>query len=369
MWYPWEVQRSRDKREQILFPTRCLFVLFYLLGHHWKSFFGSRVIYRSYSVNMPIRTFTVFQDQDASSTTTASFSKSDHSPSAITKENINPLTGFAFDSQPPLKRRKPSSSSALKVKPLPSKPSKSKRFSSTNTGKEKGKRKAVLGTIGSKNNSECLDTLHETEVEQLRTALGNRNAYDLTVMPLADVTQAYTETETASAISHFGKCALDEGEYNTMGTILNALSEEVSAVLWVYSYRYRFNYLERRRDVRSNIQGNITGYSSDTGLTLQPHNSHHHNHHHHHPYPTFIHCPLIIHIVLHMLSSYDVFSFLEPGVLALAVPVFVCIQFLLYNILFRIHLSYAAFLCHNLWPPCTLLDMLSSLLLYLYCTR
>jgi len=118
-------------------------------------------------------------------------------PESSTKENINPLTGECFDSQAPVKKRKPSSSSALKVKALPStsKPlSKPRKMSPSASGKVKGKKRAVLGSKVDKN-AQCDASDEQTTL----TVLGNSRSYDFTVMPLADVTQAYDESEAIRA--------------------------------------------------------------------------------------------------------------------------------------------------------------------------
>lgn len=159
-------------------------------------------------------TFSIFLDegiscQTISHSTSVSSRKSkapSNSSTPATKENVNPLTGLAFDSQPPLKKRKPSSSSALKAKPLPSKiASKSKKLLSSGNSKEKGKKRAVLGASGDRNTA---DHPNSSETDQLQTALGNRRAYEFTVMPLANVTQAYDEGEATRATSQANICTL-----------------------------------------------------------------------------------------------------------------------------------------------------------------
>jgi hypothetical protein len=182
---------------------------------------------------MPSTTFSVFLDENISSqATTLSTSKSFRKCKASsdstlsTKENVNPLTGIAFDSQPPLKKRKPSSSSALKVKPLPSSSkivSKSKKLSSSSSSKEKGRKRAVLGYSGNLNAARRAES---GEAEQLQTALGNRRAYEFTVMPLADVTQAYDEGEATRAIVQDGLRATED-DASPEGMVIDEVTEEV----------------------------------------------------------------------------------------------------------------------------------------------
>lgn len=204
-------------------------------------------------------TFTVFLDEvvssAATSTPSSSYSKNNlHDPPVTaTKENVNPLTGLSFDAQPPAKKRKPSSSSALKVKPLPSssKPvSKSKKLSLSSNGKDKGKKKAVLGSSGNRNAAERVDGLGGSEAEHLRTALGNRRAYDFTVMPLANVTQAYDEGEATRAMARARECAVEDREDVAVGMILEEVTEEVrpayaSFITWCAHARFQ-NDVEMR---------------------------------------------------------------------------------------------------------------------------
>ncbi|KAF8587205.1 hypothetical protein K439DRAFT_1659210 [Ramaria rubella] len=179
---------------------------------------------------MPSSTFSVFLDAGISQVTSITPSTSFRKPNVhlestkpATKENINPLTGLSFDAQPPLKKRKPSSSSALKVKPLPSssKPGSKLRKLSSATGisKAKGKKKMVLSV------SEAKNVLDGNE-EQSRTALGNRRAYEFTVMPLANVTQAYDETEATRCMSRANVETVESQQYS-FGMIPQDVTEEI----------------------------------------------------------------------------------------------------------------------------------------------
>lgn len=58
--------------------------------------------------------------------------------------------------------------------------------------------------LGSSGNRNAARPEVSDEMEQLQTALGNRRAYEFTVMPLADVTQAYDEGDAARAIIRDG---------------------------------------------------------------------------------------------------------------------------------------------------------------------
>lgn len=185
---------------------------------------------------MPSTTFSIFLDEDLSSKVeTHSMSTSSHKSrvssdrsAPATKENVNPLTGLSFNSQP-LKKRKPSSSSALKVKPLPSSSkmiSKSKRLHSSNNHKDKGKKRVVLGSSESRNAADCTMGVDSNETEQSQTALGNRRAFEFTVMPLANVTQAYDESEATRAFSQASLPAVDE-DPSSVNMVIDAVAEEV----------------------------------------------------------------------------------------------------------------------------------------------
>ena len=187
---------------------------------------------------MPSTTFSIFLDEDispkaapdSSLTSSRKCRTSSDSSAPATKENVNPLTGLSFNSQPPLKKRKPSSSSALKAKPLPSSSkitSKSKRFlSSNNNSKDKGKKRAVLGSSGSRNTGGCTIGLDTSEAEQLQTALGNRRAYDFTVMPLANVTQAYDESEAIRAFTQADLRPMND-DPSSIDMLIDEVAEEV----------------------------------------------------------------------------------------------------------------------------------------------
>ncbi|KAF8491119.1 hypothetical protein JB92DRAFT_3147740 [Gautieria morchelliformis] len=182
---------------------------------------------------MPNPTFSIFLDENASSQAMShSNSTSSHKckvlrdlPAPATKENVNPLTGLSFDSGPPLKKRKPSSSSALKVKPFPSSSkitSKSKRLPSS---KDKGKKRAVLGTSGNRHATGSTDGFNASDAEQSQTALGNRRAYEFTVMPLANVTQAYDESEATGAVARANLRALED-DPSGLGMSIDVVAEE-----------------------------------------------------------------------------------------------------------------------------------------------
>lgn len=165
---------------------------------------------------MVVSTFTVFVDSVSPPQPTSIPSKSlrkpqrahEHSDST-TKENVNPLTGELFDSQPPLKKRKPSSTTVLKSKAIASSSKSASKPAKSLTGKErkeKGKRRklAVLETIGKQEHI-------NSEIASI-TALGNRKSYEFTVMPLADVTRAYDESEAAPSANVHDPRDLENGE-------------------------------------------------------------------------------------------------------------------------------------------------------------
>ncbi|KAF8524353.1 hypothetical protein BU17DRAFT_84947 [Hysterangium stoloniferum] len=169
---------------------------------------------------MAISTFSVFLDENipssmsstTSSTTSSRKPRPHHNSHSTTKENINPLTGLPFDTQPPLKKRKPSPSSALKVKALSSSSksgAKTKKLSSLREAKEKGKKRAVLGTSGNRNKGTAAGD-NSSDTEQSLSSLGNRRAYEFSVMPLADVTQAYDEREALRSAVQTGLHAVEE---------------------------------------------------------------------------------------------------------------------------------------------------------------
>ena len=65
-----------------------------------------------------------------------------------------------------------------------------------------------------------------SEAEQLQTALGNRRAYEFTVMPLANVTQAYDENEATRAFARAGLSAVAD-DPSSAGIITCGVAEEV----------------------------------------------------------------------------------------------------------------------------------------------
>lgn len=126
---------------------------------------------------------------------------------ATTKENINPLTGELC--QPPSKKRKPSIPSVLTCKTIASSSKstlKSSKLSSGKDRKDKGKKRKLVVMDAPDENQE-----HEFDsaVSSI-TLLGNRKAYEFTVMPLADVTQAYDESEASRSFNAAGETLKDE---------------------------------------------------------------------------------------------------------------------------------------------------------------
>ncbi|GJJ15030.1 hypothetical protein Clacol_009304 [Clathrus columnatus] len=154
---------------------------------------------------MVVSTFSVFIDTAIPQQTPATSipfkpsRKAQHiQPSdATTKENVNPLTGELFESQPPLKKRKPSSTSVLKTKVIASSSKSSSKHRKPSAGKERKERGKKSTTLGS-------NVIHQYEFDTSVapiTALGNRKAYEFTVTPLADVTQAYDESEALRSLN------------------------------------------------------------------------------------------------------------------------------------------------------------------------
>jgi hypothetical protein len=185
---------------------------------------------------MPNPTFSIFLDESVSSQATSHSNATSHKCKILsdlsapaTKENVNPLTGLSFDSEPPLKKRKPSSSSALKAKHFASSSkitSRSKKLPSSSNSKDKGKKRAVLGTSGNRRATGSTNGFNSSETEQLQTALGNRRAYEFTVMPLADVTQAYDESEATAAIAQASLRVLGD-DPSGLGMSVDAVAKEV----------------------------------------------------------------------------------------------------------------------------------------------
>lgn len=206
---------------------------------------------------MPARSFTVFQDaQPAAKPPTAlrPLGRSASAAAVLTtrrsgnnvvslpeKENLHPLTGLSTSSAPLGKKRKASESSSVlapkvlgvtgssdanKVKPKHSE-LKRKASSQTNSGKSKVKRetskengeykkRSVVGTTSSVRNSRsgsrsasttileaieeevATQIVHEEELhletKSITQSLINSRCYELTVSPLADISDAYLQS-------------------------------------------------------------------------------------------------------------------------------------------------------------------------------
>ena len=80
--------------------------------------------------------------------------------------------------------------------------------------------------LGSSSNRNAARPEGSDEMEQLQTVLGNRRAYEFTVMPLADVTQAFDEGEAARAIIRDGLRTV-ESDASREGMAIDEVAEAV----------------------------------------------------------------------------------------------------------------------------------------------
>jgi hypothetical protein len=187
---------------------------------------------------MSLRSFTVFQDTPASETNNPKALVPEQSSSSLAsvnpytalsslasiadKENLHPITGeltipgaskkrktcvLATKSSLPLATKKQPDSSESKPEPKKRKPSSStkgklapKKEKRTSAGKKTGKSSSCkpsplprLEEVGES----------EKEAERLTRADVDSRCYELTVMPLADVTQAYGQVQDQSSVSKY----------------------------------------------------------------------------------------------------------------------------------------------------------------------
>ena len=85
----------------------------------------------------------------------------------------------------------------------------------------------MLGSRGNKNAADQVKEPGGSDVEQLRTALGNRRAYDFTVMPLANVTQAYNEDGETRTVARPDDFPMEDWKQTAEGMILEDVTDEV----------------------------------------------------------------------------------------------------------------------------------------------